>query len=66
MGLGERVTVTQVASRYLVLQLPEDLRTLDWTPDWTPWDRVAATFILPAHDIYGDVSPYMPSTGNLV
>ena len=35
MGPGKRVTVARVASRYSVLQLPEDLGTPDWIPDWT-------------------------------
>ena len=32
----------------------------------TPQDGVAAAFILPVHDVYGDVALYMPSTGNSV
>ena len=37
MGPGKRVTVVQVASRYSVLQLPEDLGTPDWTLDSPGW-----------------------------
>ena len=68
MGPGKRVTVARVASRYLVLRLPEDLgfQTGLCIPHWTPQDGVAATFILPVHDIHGDVSPCTPSTGNSV
>ena len=68
MGLGKRVTVARVASRYSVLWLPEDLgfQTGFWIPRWTPWDGVAAAFILPVYDVHGDVSPCTPSTGNSV
>ena len=68
MGPGKRVTGARVASRYSVLRLPEDLgfQTGLWIPRWTPRDRVAATFIVLVHDVHSDVSPCMPSTGNLV
>ena len=68
MGPGKRVTGAQVANRYSVLRLPEDLgfQTGLWTLCWTPWDGVAAAFILLVHDIHGDVSLCMPSTGNSV
>ena len=68
MGLGKRVTGARVASWYSVLRLPEDLgfQTGLWTPRWTPRDGVAAAFILPVHDIHGNMSPCMPSTRNLV
>ena len=68
MGLGKRVMVDRVASWYSVLWLPEDLgfQTGLWIPCWTPQDGVAAAFILPVHDVHGDVSPCMPSTGNSV
>ena len=68
MGPGKRVTVARVASRYSVLQLLEDLgfQTGLWIPRWTPRDGVAATFILPVHDVHGDVLPCMPSTRNSV
>ena len=68
MGPGKRVTVARVASRYSVLWLPEDLgfQTGLWIPCWTPRDGVAAAFILPVHDVHGDISPYTPSTGNSV
>ena len=58
MGPGKRVTVARVASRYSVLRLPEDLgfQTSSGFLIWTPWDRVAVTFILPVHDVHGDVS----------
>ena len=68
MGPGKRVTVAQVASQYSVLWLQEDLgfQTGLWIPCWTPRDRVAAAFILPAYDVHGDISPCTPSTGNSV
>ena len=68
MGPGKRVTGAQVASRYSVLWLLEDLgfQTGLWITRWTPQDGVAATFILPVHDVHSDVSLYMPSTGNSV
>ena len=68
MDLGKRVMVAGVASQYSVLQLQEDLglQTGLWIPRWTLRDGVAAAFILPVHDVYGDVSLYAPSTGNSV
>ena len=68
MGPGKRVMVARVASQYSVLQLPEDLgfQTGLTIPHWTPRDGVAAAFILPVHDIHGDISPCTPSTRNLV
>ena len=67
MGPGEESYGTQVASRYSVLRLPEDLgfQTGLWIPRWTPRDRVAAAFIVPVHNVHGDVSPCTPSTRNL-
>ena len=68
MGLGKRVTVTQVASWYSVLRIPEDLglQAELWIPRRTPRDGVTATFILPADDVHGDVSSCMPPTGDSV
>ena len=68
MGLGKRVTGARVASQYSVLWLLEDLgfQTGLWIPHWTPQDGVAATFIVPVHDVHSDISPCMPSTRNLV
>ena len=68
MGPGKRVAVARVASRYSVLRLLEDLgfQTGLWIPRWTARDGVAAAFILLVHDVHGDVSPCMPSTGNSV
>ena len=52
MGPGKRVTVARVASRYSVLWLPEDLgsQTGSGFLIGLPWDRIAATFILPVHE----------------
>ena len=68
MDLGKRVTVARVASWYSVLRLPEDLgfQTGSGFLVGLPWDGVAATFIFPVHDVHGDVSLCMPSTGNSV
>ena len=53
--------VTQLAIGYGVLKSPATGEAKG-----LPNDGVAATFILPVHDVYGDVSPYMPPTGNSV
>ena len=68
MGPGKRATVARVASRYSVLQLPEDLgfQTGSGFLVGLGGDRVAATFILLVHDVHGDMSPCTPSTGNSV
>ena len=57
-----------MASRYSVLQLLGGLgfQTGLWIPHWTPLNGVAATFIVPVHDVHGDVSPCMQSTGNWI
>ena len=68
MGPGKRVTVARVASRYSVLWLLEDLgfQTGSGFLIGLPGTGVAAAFILPVHDVHGDVSPCTPSTRNLV
>ena len=50
--------MAQLAVGYLCLWQPEKQKD---SPGW-----VAAAFIPPVHDVYGDVAPYTPSTGNSV
>ena len=55
----EGITVTQLAGgvlKFSVLQRGK----------MTLRDRGTAAFILPVYDVFGDVAPNMPSTGNSV
>ena len=54
-GPRREIVVAQLAMGYLHLRQSERQK-----------DGVAATFIPPVHDVYNDIAPYMPSTGNLV
>ena len=54
-----RITVTQLANGVLKFSGIQSGKR-------TPRDEDAAVFIPLVYDIYGDVSPYVPSTGNSV
>ena len=40
--------------------------SVSWKGKKPPQEKGATTFILLDYDAYSDVTPYMPSTGNLV